>query len=65
MPEVIVIVAVAQNGTIGRNGDIPWRIREDFARFKRLTMGHACIMGDTTYESLPDKSRPLPGRDRK
>ena len=63
MTEIVIIAALAENGVIGRQNDIPWRISEDFQRFKRLTLGHPCIMGDTTYESLPAKSRPLPGRE--
>jgi len=61
MTQIIIIAAVAKNGIIGSKNDIPWRISEDFKRFKRLTLGHPCIMGDATYESLP--SRPLPGRE--
>ncbi|TKJ17262.1 diacylglycerol kinase [Candidatus Woesearchaeota archaeon B3_Woes] len=63
MTEIIIIVAVAQNNTIGKNNDIPWRIKEDFQHFKDLTMGFPCIMGDKTYESLPDNAKPLPGRE--
>lgn len=63
MTDIIVIVAVAENGVIGKDGDIPWRIKEDFQHFKDLTMGHPCIMGDKTYESLPANSKPLPGRE--
>lgn len=63
MTEIIVIAAVAQNGVIGRGGEIPWRFSEDFKRFKALTMGYPCIMGDVTYESLPAQWRPLPGRE--
>ena len=65
MTKIAVIVAVAQNGVIGNkeNNDIPWRLSEDFQHFKELTMGCPCIMGDITYESLPKKSRPLPGRE--
>ena len=61
MPEIIFIAAVADNNVIGKDDDIPWRISEDFQHFKALTMGHPCIMGDKTYESLPVK--PLPGRE--
>jgi dihydrofolate reductase len=61
MTQIIIIAAVAENGVIGSRNDIPWRLREDFQRFKRLTLGHPCIMGDATYESLP--ARPLPGRE--
>jgi dihydrofolate reductase len=63
MVEIIVIAAVADNNVIGKDGDIPWRIKEDFEHFKELTMGHPCIMGDITYESLPDNAKPLPGRE--
>ncbi len=63
MTRIVVIVAVAQNGVMGRKNDIPWRLGEDFARFKRLTMSFPCIMGRATYQSLPEKSRPLPGRE--
>lgn len=63
MTEIIIIAAVADNGVIGSKNDIPWRISEDFKRFKRLTLGHPCIMGDATYESLPAPSRPLRGRE--
>ena len=58
-PEVIGIAADARNGVIGSGNDIPWRIPEDWARFKALTMGHVLIMGRKTYESI---GRPLPGR---
>lgn len=58
-PEVIGIAAVARNGVIGAGNDIPWRIGEDWARFKSLTTGHVLIMGRRTYDSI---GRPLPGR---
>ncbi len=63
MTKIIVIVAVAQNGAIGKDNDIPWRIKEDFLHFKEKTMGFPVIMGDKTYDSLPDNARPLPGRE--
>ena len=63
MSDIIIIVAIAQNNAIGKDGDIPWRIKEDFLHFKELTMGYPCIMGDKTYESLPANARPLPGRE--
>ena len=47
---------------IGRDGGLPWRLPEDMARFKDLTMGHTVLMGRLTWESLPPKFRPLPGR---
>ena len=54
--------AQSTSGVIGRGGDIPWRVPEDLARFKRVTMGHAVVMGRRTWESLPAPVRPLPGR---
>ena len=63
MTEIIVIVAIAQNGAIGKDNAIPWHIKEDFLHFKEETMGCPCIMGDKTYDSLPDFARPLPGRE--
>jgi dihydrofolate reductase len=63
MTDIIIIAAVAQNGVIGKNNGIPWRISEDFKHFKSLTLGFPCVMGDATYRSLPDSSRPLPGRE--
>ena len=59
MPELVAIAAVARNGVIGADGDIPWRIPEDWARFKQLTMGDVLVMGRRTYDSI---GRPLPGR---
>jgi dihydrofolate reductase len=61
MTDIIVIVAVAQNGIIGEDNDIPWHIKEDFLHFKEKTTGFPVIMGDKTYDSLP--KRPLPGRE--
>ena len=54
-----LIVAVSQNGVIGRDGGLPWHLPEDLRRFKSLTMGHSIIMGRRTFESL---GRCLPGR---
>ncbi len=54
-----LIVAVATNGTIGRNGDLPWRLPADLRHFKRLTMGHHLIIGRRTWESV---GVVLPGR---
>lgn len=54
-----IIVAVAQNGAIGRNNELLWHISEDLKYFKSTTMGHPVIMGRKTYESV---GRPLPGR---
>ena len=57
-----VIWAQAANGVIGRDGGIPWRLPEDMARFRALTAGATVIMGRRTWDSLPDRFRPLPGR---
>ena len=53
-------VARAKNGVIGRDGDLPWRLKTDMAHFKTLTLGKPVIMGRKTWDSLPRK--PLPGR---
>lgn len=63
MAEIIVIAAVAENKVIGKDGDIPWRLKEDFQHFQDLTIGNPCVMGDKTFESLPDNAKPLPGRE--
>ena len=57
-----LIWAQSTSGVIGRADGIPWRLPEDQARFKELTMGHTVVMGRLTWESLPAKVRPLPGR---
>lgn len=62
MPEIIIIVAVAKNGVIGKDNQLLWNIPEDMAHFKALTQGHAVLMGRKTWESLPERFRPLPGR---
>jgi dihydrofolate reductase len=62
MPEVVIIAAVAKNGVIGRNNELIWNIPADMAHFKALTAGHTVIMGRKTWESLPPRFRPLPGR---
>jgi dihydrofolate reductase len=62
MTTVGLIWAQSTSGVIGRAGGIPWRLPEDQARFKELTMGRTVVMGRLTWESLPAKVRPLPGR---
>ena len=57
-----LIWAQSTSGVIGRAGGIPWRLPEDQVRFKELTLGHTVVMGRLTWESLPAKVRPLPGR---
>ncbi len=59
-PIVAMIVAVARNGVIGHNGDLPWRLSSDLKMFRRLTMGKPLIMGRRTFQSL---GKPLDGRD--
>ena len=59
-PKLTLVVAVAKNGVIGRDGDLPWRLSSDLKRFKAATMGKPVLMGRKTWESLPRK--PLPGR---
>lgn len=62
MPKIYLVAAVAANGVIGRDGQLPWRLPEDLKHFKNVTMGHPVIMGRRTWESL-GKFRPLPGRE--
>jgi dihydrofolate reductase len=61
-PDMGLIWAQSTSGVIGRGGGIPWQLPEDLAHFKELTMGHTVVMGRRTWESLPAKVRPLPGR---
>lgn len=58
--DLALVVARGANGVIGRDGELPWRLRSDLQRFKAITIGKPCIMGRKTWESLPLK--PLPGR---
>lgn len=62
LSELNMVWAQSSSGVIGRGDAIPWHVPEDMARFKELTMGHTVIMGRLTWESLPAKFRPLPGR---
>ena len=57
-----LIYARARNGTIGKDGQMPWHLPEDLAHFKRVTLGQPVIMGRKTWDSLPVRFRPLPGR---
>ncbi|MCB1704178.1 MAG: dihydrofolate reductase [Halioglobus sp.] len=59
MTRVAIIVAVADNGVIGKDNALPWKIPEDMQHFKRITLGKPVVMGRKTYESI---GRPLPGR---
>ena len=58
-PEIVFVVARAENGVIGKDGGLPWHLPQDLKRFKALTMGAPMIMGRKTFESLP---KLLPGR---
>lgn len=58
-PKLSLIVAIARNGVIGRDNDLPWRLPADLQLFKRTTSGHAIILGRKNYESI---GRPLPDR---
>lgn len=58
-PIITIVVAVSENGVIGRDNDMPWRLSTDLKRFKALTLGKPVIMGRRTWESI---GRPLPGR---
>jgi dihydrofolate reductase len=58
-PSIVLVVAVAENGVIGRKGDLPWRIPGDLRHFKAVTMGKPVVMGRKTYDSI---GKPLPGR---
>jgi dihydrofolate reductase len=55
-----LVVAAAENGVIGRDGKLPWRLKSDLKRFRKLTMGHPLIMGSKTFASI---GKPLDGRD--
>ena len=60
--ELVLVAAVAKNGVIGNANALPWHLPEDLKHFKELTTGHSVIMGRKTWESLPERFRPLPGR---
>ncbi|MCC7348484.1 MAG: dihydrofolate reductase [Variibacter sp.] len=57
--KLVIVAAVSENGVIGRDGDMPWRLRSDLRRFRARTMGRPIVMGRKTYESL---GAPLKGR---
>lgn len=61
--EKIIIAAVAENGVIGKDGEIPWHIPEDLQHFKEKTTGSTVVMGRKTFQSLPDSFTPLPDRE--
>ena len=59
---VALVVAHSANRVIGRDGGLPWHLPSDLRRFRELTSGGTVVMGRRTYESLPERFRPLPGR---
>jgi dihydrofolate reductase len=61
-PRIGLIWAEAHGGVIGADGGMPWHVPEDLAHFKRTTGGAPVVMGRRTWESLPERFRPLPGR---
>jgi dihydrofolate reductase len=61
-PRLNLIYARAKNGVIGKDKQMPWHLPEDLAHFKRVTLGQPVIMGRKTWDSLPARFRPLPGR---
>lgn len=60
---ISIIAAIGKNRELGRSNDLVWRIPDDLKRFKELTMGHPVVMGRKTWDSLPPKFKPLPGRE--
>lgn len=58
-PELILVVAAANNGAIGKNNQLIWKLPNDLKHFKKMTMGHPVLMGRNTFESI---GKPLPGR---
>lgn len=61
-PLVSLVAAVAANGVIGRDGTLPWQLPEDLKFFRNKTMGAPVLMGRATWNALPPRVRPLPGR---
>jgi dihydrofolate reductase len=61
-PRICLIAALARNRCIGRQNKLPWHLPEDMKHFRAVTQGHAVLMGRKTWDSLPPRFRPLPGR---
>ncbi len=59
---IAIVVAHSRNRVIGRDGDLPWRLPTDLRRFREVTSGGTVVMGRKTWDSLPDRYRPLPDR---
>ncbi|MDR7267781.1 dihydrofolate reductase [Pelomonas saccharophila] len=62
MSRITLVAAVAKDGAIGRDNALLWHLPEDMARFKALTSGKPVVMGRRTWDSIPARFRPLPGR---
>jgi dihydrofolate reductase len=62
-PVISFVVAMDRNRLIGADGNLPWRLPDDMKHFRRVTMGKPVLMGRVTYESIPERFRPLPGRN--
>src|SRR3989344_1027127 len=62
LPHISIVAAHSKNLVIGKSNGLIWEIPDDHLRFKEITMGHPVVMGRRTWESIPEKSRPLPGR---
>lgn len=62
LPRLVLIAAVARNGVIGRDNALPWHLPADLAHFRERTRGRPVLMGRKTWDSLPPRFRPLPGR---
>lgn len=60
--KISLVAAVAENGVIGKNNDLPWHLPDDMKFFMTKTIGHHVIMGRKNYESLPEKYKPLANR---
>ncbi len=59
---LVLVAAMAENGIIGRNGGLPWRLRSELQHFRASTWGKPVVMGRRTYLGIPPRNRPLPGR---
>ncbi|MBQ0935048.1 dihydrofolate reductase [Ideonella paludis] len=62
LPRLVLIAAMAHDRVIGRDNQLAWHLPEDMAHFRRSTQGYPVLMGRKTWESLPERFRPLPGR---
>ena len=62
LPRLTLVAALSRNRCIGRGGGMPWHLPEDLKRLRAITLGQAVLMGRKTWDSLPPRFRPLPGR---